>query len=217
MAREKKPLLPAYQAPEQEEMTVVVVKFKGGPESMQKGFDAVNNAILALGPGQHNNQRVIVQRTPVAQLPSAAQNGHVLDAEIAEPDEETTEPEQAVPAPAAPAATPKPRKAYTFMSDFNLSPAGIPSWKEYAAQKNPQTENDKFLVAAAWVQTHGGTDPFTGRHLFTVFRAMEWPTQADMTQPMRTLKSKKSYFENPASGKWKLTGIGLEAAEKIGK
>lgn len=45
---------------------------------------------------------------------------------------------------------------------------------------------------------------------------MEWKTQSDMTQPMRLLKSKKSYFENPSSGKWRLTGIGLEAAEKFG-
>jgi hypothetical protein len=103
------------------------------------------------------------------------------------------------------------------MNEFNLSPPGVPAWKDYAAQKNPQTENDKFLAASAWTQTHGGVDPFTGRHLFTCFRAMEWPTQVDMTQPMRSMKSKKSYYENPSSGKWKLTTIGLETADKIGK
>lgn len=47
MAREKR-YVPLVYEPVQEEMTVVVVKFKGGPESMQKGFDAVNNAIAAL-------------------------------------------------------------------------------------------------------------------------------------------------------------------------
>jgi hypothetical protein len=34
---------------------------------------------------------------------------------------------------------------------------------------------------------------------------------------MRRLKLEKSYFENPSSGKWRLTGIGLEAAGKIGE
>jgi hypothetical protein len=31
---------------------------------------------------------------------------------------------------------------------------------------------------------------------------MEWKTQVDMTQPLRTLKSKKSYYDNraPANG-----------------
>jgi hypothetical protein len=200
--------------PQQEEMTVVVVKFKGGPESMQKGFDAVNNAIAALGPAQPNSQRVIVQRTPAKLSPPLAQDDQVLDAEIEEPN--TAESENVAPAPEAPASTPKPRKPYTFISEFNLSPAGVPSLKEYCTAKKPQNDSDKCLVAGAWIQTHGGIDPFTGRHLFTAFRAMEWKTQSDMTQPMRLLKSKKSYFDNPSSGKWRLTGIGLEAAEKFG-
>ena len=103
------------------------------------------------------------------------------------------------------------------MNDFNLTPDGVPSLTEYCTQKNPQTDYDKFLVASAWIQTHGGVDPFTGGHLFTAFRAMEWKTQVDMTQPLRIMKSKKSYYENPSFGKWKLTAIGLTAAENVGK
>jgi hypothetical protein len=38
-----------------------------------------------------------------------------------------------------------------------------------------------------------------------------------MTQPLRALKSKKSYYENPGSGQWKLTAIGLTAAENVDK
>jgi hypothetical protein len=216
MTREKKLAYGPIEARPQEEMTVIVVKFKGGAESMQKGFDTVNNAITSLGPAQ---QRVVITSAP-AQLPSAtsAQNGHVTDAEIEEAGAATTDDaEHVTPASAALAAPTKPRKGYTFMSDFNLSPAGLPSLKEYCAEKSPQIDNDKFLVAGAWIQTHGGADLFTGRHLFTAFRAMEWKTQVDMTKPMRRLKSQKSYFENLSNGKWKLTGIGLEAAEKITK
>lgn len=218
MAREKRPVPPAYEQPAQEEMTVVVVKFKGGPESMQKGFDVVNNAIASLGPAQPSHQqRVVVTRTPAQIQPPPAQNGHVIDAEIEEPEGDHQDAAPEAPVQAAPAALPKPRKPYTFMTEFNLYPAGVPSLKEYCSAKNPQSDNDKCLVSGAWIQTHGGADPFTGRHLFTAFRAMDWKTQADMTQPMRLLKSKKSYFDNPSSGKWKLTGIGLEAADKIGK
>src|SRR5277367_3127287 len=75
MAREKRPVPPAYELASQEEMTVVVVKFKGGPESMQRGFDAVNNAIAALRPA-HPGNRVIVQRTPSQIHPPPPQNGH---------------------------------------------------------------------------------------------------------------------------------------------
>jgi hypothetical protein len=215
MARDKKPAHGSTE-PQQEEMTVVVLKFKGGSHSLQKGFDAVSQAINALGSGQQNNHRVVVQRQP-AQI--AAGNGDVIDAQPGEiPDDgaelENTELETP--------DTPKQKKTqaapkYTFMNDFNLTPAGVPSLTEYCAQKNPQTEYDRFLVASAWIQTHGGVDPFTGGHLFTAFRAMEWKTQVDMTQPLRIMKSKKSYYDNPSTGKWKLTAIGLTAAENVGK
>jgi hypothetical protein len=47
---------------------------------------------------------------------------------------------------------------------------------------------------------------------------MEWKTQVDLTQPLRQMKSKKSYFESPGRGTWRLTaGAGIPAAEAVGK
>jgi hypothetical protein len=210
MAKDKKPA-PGEQPP-QEEMTVVVLKFKGGAQSLQKGFDTVSQAIAALGgPVPANNHRPVTNR-PAAQL-AAADTIIDADAEDVTDTDETPETEAAAPPPAAP----KIKKSYTFMNDFNLSPAGVPSLAEYCGEKDPQTDVDKFLVASAWVQTHGGADPFSAGHLFTAFRAMDWKTQADMTQPLRNLKLKKSYYENPTHGKWKLTGPGLKAAAAIVK
>jgi uncharacterized protein YsxB (DUF464 family) len=219
MARDKKPVVGSVE-PQQEEMTVVVFKFKGGAESMQKGFDAVNNAIAALGTAQGgHHQRTVVQRTP-AQIAPPPQNGHVIDAE--HEDIEETEAEEVSQETTAPAANGKPKKPLApkqgFLGDFVLTPAGLPSWKDFATGKNAQTETDKFLVASFWIQTHGGVDPFTGSHLFTCFRAMDWKTQVDMIQPLRQLKSKKSYYERPGHGKWRLTaGAGVPAAEAVGK
>jgi hypothetical protein len=217
MARDKKPAFGSVE-PQQEEMTVVVLKFKGGSHSLQKGFDAVSEAIAALGASsQQNNRRVAIQRQP-AQL-ALAQDA-VVDADNGDVVEETRS-EEMMQEAAALSGNGKPRKPLapkqSFLTDFNLAPAGIPAWKDYASEKNPQTEAAKFLVASAWIQTHGGVDPFTGSHLFTCFRAMEWKTQIDMTQPLRRLKLTKSYYENPSHGKWRLTGIGLEAAEGITK
>jgi hypothetical protein len=110
-------------------------------------------------------------------------------------------------------ATPK----HGFLGDFNLSPDNVPSLKDYCAEKDPQNDTDKFLVASAWIQTHGGVNPFNGNHLFTCFRAMGWKTQADMVQPLRASKHKKSFYENPSRGEWRLTSIGLEAAENLKK
>lgn len=202
----------------QEEMTVVVLKFKGGSQSLQKGFDAVSQAIAALGPAQsHVNHRTVISRPP-AELPAG--NGDVIDADAHEQpqiDDGEVDAAAAETSEEAGAARVKKPPRYTFMDDFNLAPSGQPSLKDYCIEKNPQTDNDKVLVASAWITKHGGEELFTGGHLFTCFRAMEWKPQVDMTQPLRKLKFAKSYFDNPSVGKWKLTGIGLEAADKVGK
>ena len=219
MAREKKPVAAANNAEHQEEMTVVVFKFKGGAESMQKGFEAVNNAIATLAPSHASPQRTVVQPTP-KQMPLPLSNGNVIDVEAEEPADETMEPEEEGAALGAD-GNGKPKKPlgpkHTFLPDFNLAPTGVSAWKDFAAERDPQSDNDKCLVASLWIQTHGGVDPFTGNHLFTCFRAMDWKTQVDMIQPLRGLKSKKSYYDNPSHGKWRLTTIGVEAAKAIAK
>jgi hypothetical protein len=204
-----KKTLHATDSSQQEEMTVVVLKFKGGSQSLQKGFDAVTQAIAALSPAP-SNHRVIVQRGP-AEITGGED---ILDAETEEIDEvETTDAETGQTTTKAT----RTKRAYTFMDDFDLAPPDVQSLTEYCEGKEPLTENDKFLVASAWIQTHGNADPFTGRHLFTAFRAMNWKPQVDMTQPLRAMKASKSWYDNPSQGKWKLTGIGLKAAEAIVK
>src|SRR5947209_5274119 len=65
---------------EQEEMTVVILRFKGSGHSLQKGFDAVSQAAAALGPSQPQTvQRVYTQRPPAQIQPAAPE---VLDAEM---------------------------------------------------------------------------------------------------------------------------------------
>jgi hypothetical protein len=224
MAREKRPAH-GDEPQQQEEMTVVVLKFKGGSQSLQKGFDAVSQAIASLGPAHHNSHRSVVQRQP-AQLPPG--NGQVLDAEPADlngngagPGEDTGD---AVDAEAAVSAKAKkawePRK-YKFLTDFNLSPDGVPSLRQFCTDTNPQSENEKYLVVSAWLMQHGGADPFTPDHIYTCFQAMGsalgWKTQVDVMQPIRLMKSKKNLFANPDRGTWRLTQPGLDAAAAVGK
>jgi hypothetical protein len=193
-----------------------LVQFKGGSHSLHKGFDAVSQALSLLGPGQSNNQ-IVVQHQP-QQLPPG--EGGAIDTEAQHLAEESADGEGTEAGSGSgsgkvkrPPSAPK----YTFMEGLNLAPEGVPSLKDYCTERGPQTERDKFLVASAWIQTHGGTDPFTGQHLFTCFRAIEWKTQADMIQPLRHWKSKKSYYESPNRGEWRLTNIGLDAAKNIKK
>ena len=110
----------------------------------------------------------------------------------------------------------KPRRAeprkYNFLPNFDVNPAAMPL-KKFLGTKE-YSESDKYLVVSLWLMRHGGMDPFTPDHVFTCFRAMDWKQQIDFTQPIRLMKSKKSYFENPVKGSWRLTaGVGVPAAE----
>jgi hypothetical protein len=212
MARDNKHRMPR-DAEDQEEMTVVILRFKGGGDTLRKGFDTVSQALAALGPtpSQH---RIPPQR--MAEL-TPADGTKIASPESADDFEDDREFEAAETVKGE-APREKGQRRYstpTFLTDLNLNPEGQPPWKEYANGKNPQTLNDKYLVAAAWLTKHGGQEVFTNDHLFTCFRSMRWEEQKDFAQPVRRMKHQSSYFDSPARGQWKLTGHGLETAEAV--
>lgn len=84
MARDKKAARGRDEPQVQEEMTVIVMRFTGSSQSLQKGFDAVSQALSALGPGSS----VVVQRQPPQLQPG---DGVAIDAEAQHPAEESTD------------------------------------------------------------------------------------------------------------------------------
>jgi hypothetical protein len=214
MAREKK----AFTGPEeQEEMTVVILRFKGGGDTLRKGFDTVSQALAALGPAvpAPTVQRL---RPPRAEV-EVFRNGDKSTGNATADDPEDGSIEGENGNSADPRQPGGPRKYYTpkFLADLKLSPEGQTPWKEYAATKNPGIETDRYLVAAGWLTEHGGNEKFRIDHVFTCFRAMDWKMQKDPSQPIRQLKKNKSYFDSLARGLWKLTDIGLEYAKSLPK
>jgi len=220
MARDGKTRFPQTNA-EQEEMTVVILRFKGGGETLQKGFDTVSQALAALGPP------ATIHRKPAlpakgATAPSITDHVPGTDGDGATPEVVTpdgVEPEaeevEAVEESAQSAASGA-RKYTKPKYDDNLKlDAGDVPFKEYCAQKQPGTDNDKYLIAAAWLTKHGGHPSFTASHLFTCFRANGWNEQVDFMQPVRLMKLKKSYFDKATGKSWKLTQVGMDAEDKI--
>src|SRR5437870_10911528 len=142
MAREKKPQRVDDPA-QQEEMTVMVMRFKGSPATLQKGFDTVSQAIAGLGGAP----RIITTRT-TASLPApeiiveteASANRNGAGPEVLEPEVEE-------PLTSAPKVKKEPGKPkYSFLADFNLTPEGVPSLTEFCQPKNAETEQNRYLV-----------------------------------------------------------------------
>lgn len=200
---------------EQEEMMVVVLRIKGKSGTLQKGFDTVSQALSALGVQPVTQQRRL-NSTQHGTLPAPGENGkadetsQVIDGEIEEVPEEDA-PERESGGGTRKYAKPK------YQDDLKLNPEDQIGWTDYAAQKNPIKDNQKYLVAAAWLTKHGGYPIFTVNQIFTCFRAMKWSEQADFSQPIRYMKKESSYFENKglSKGQWKLTQVGLGDAEAI--
>lgn len=199
----------------QEEMTVVILKLKGQSVTLQKGFDAINTALASFGvilPATASARRIAsetvtngtaggqVSEIDEAHAVNSEDDGEIIDA--------TVKQTAAKPQRTAPRSKPK------FLNEFDLNLSNKP-WREFAKERSPKTENDKYLLASLWITENSRTPEFTTAHVFTCFRAMQWPEQSDFSQPMRMMKSRKSYFAKTESKKWKLTGPGIEAARAI--
>ena len=210
----------AQVSEEQEEMTVVILRFKGGGETLQKGFDTVSQALAALGPPAGNQRRL----APLGQLPAA--HARTVEPPGSDGGKATPEvpPDGAVPE-AVGIETPEEsaqrggsggRKYSKPKFDDTLKlDAGDVTFKDYCAQRQPESDNDKYLVAAAWLTNHGGHPSFTASQIFTCFRYMNWSEQKDFMQPVRIMMKNKSYFVKDGRFGWKLTQVGLDAAEAI--
>jgi hypothetical protein len=138
-----------------------------------------------------------------------------IDTDAVETPEETETPEEAAATPRRKSEPGKPK--YSFLPDFNTSPEGVPSLREFCAGKNGDTEQNRYLLVTYWLTKYGGADPFNGNQVFTCFRDLSpWKGRLDVLQPVRELSSKKSFYTSPGRGLWKMSAIGIKEAEAIG-
>ena len=203
---------PISDSGHEEEMSVVVLKFRGSGETLRRGMDTVAQAIASIGGPSRIVTRTVDVRKPQTHIGAPTD---MIDTEAADDSEtETVDREQDETEPTPPASkTPaKPRK-FNFISE--ISDNATTPLKDFVAQRSPSEINDRYLVVCLWLQTAAEFEVFTPDHVWTCFRMMEWKMLTDFTQPMRLLKSKKSYFDTPKKGEWKLNPHGLEVAQAI--
>jgi hypothetical protein len=199
----------------QEEMTVVIFKLKGQASTLQKGFDAINTAFASFGvalPVAAPARRIAAGT--VMRDAGAAQADEVDETAADDPDAEGEVIDVPLKHTSTKAQKAAPRAKPKFLPEFDLNLSDKP-WKDFASERAPKTDNDKYLLASLWITENAGVPEFSIPHVFTCFRAVQWTEHADFSQPMRMMKSKKSYFTGTDSKKWKLTGPGIEAARAI--
>jgi hypothetical protein len=69
-----------------------------------------------------------------------------------------------------------------------------PTLKEFCAQKNPTSDQKKYLVIAFWFKEYKKIEEITVDHIHTAFRFMGWHTPRAAAQPLRDMKSKMGWL-----------------------
>jgi hypothetical protein len=194
----------------EEELVVTVVRFKGSGETARKGIDAVSQALAAAFGGGTTVLRQVNGRKAAA-LPAAPPDAIDVDTDGHEADEQDNEQQDEAPTSSAAKGQAKPRKLPKFDNNLAVTP-----FKAFAAERNPQSVDEKYLVACLFLQDELKMESYGASQVFTCFRAMGWEAYDDFTQPMRIMKSKKSYYaDTDKRGAWALNDHGLDVARKI--
>lgn len=200
---------------EPEELTVVVMRFKGSGDTMRKGFDTVSQALNALLPPPAFAPPRTTRKLSAGSTPP--QDSGDVDQSVSEQDYEDAEVLDAEEAPtsAAPkrARDRKPPKVPNLVNTLDYqSPMSL---ADYVRDKKPKNATEKYLVVAGWFRHHRASEVVSVDEMFTCFSVMDWKDRPeDMGQLFRNLKSKQQWFDNgPEKGTWKLTIKGLNQVD----
>jgi hypothetical protein len=194
------------------------VKFRVIEFELEGGNTAVENSV-------RNLTNAITQKNGAGALPKPAfrtnGNGPALPAASAEPEGAETaenlegmhvgEEEMVAPTPAKSRGSRKPPVPQVI--DIDLTSGDMP-FAKYCEGKNLTTDTNKYLLCAAWSKEHRNTPMVTDDHIYTIFKFMKWPIQADVTAPLRSMK-KQGWFTNPERGKYAINHIGENEVNRI--
>ena len=203
---------PRPEPDEPEELTVVVMRFRGSGETIRRGFDTVSQALNALAPPV----QVLPPSRPARKLAPASSNSTEA-MEPAEVEEGTYENADLVDAEEAPATEEKksvprerkPPRIPELNNKLDLNTAT--SLATYVKEKAPKTTSERFLVVAGWFKHHRNTDEISISDMFTCFHVMGWKDRPeDIGQHFRNLKSHQKWFgSGTGKGTYQLTITGL--------
>lgn len=171
---------------------------------------AVQNALRS--PESVPSRKAIASLAPkTTPLAERADTDDSIDMEVQGSDEEL---ESEAPTSFAPRAS-KPRKPPKTPKVIELDLTSDPSFEEFARSKNPQNDQKRFLVVAAWFKLCRNVDAITVEHVYTCYRAIKWPTAiADFAQPLRDLKGRQ-LLTSGAKGQYSINHLGLAEVDKL--
>ena len=158
---------------------------------------------------------IIQQRLPSsatsAVLPASTQDAEVeFEGEAAELGDQT-QPEVTVPRQSR---APRARKPIS-MKVLDLDLASGTSFESFASSHVPKNDTERNLVALTWFKEHRPSEAVTANHVYTCYRAMNWPTGIeDFASILRSLKSQQ-LVKSIERGQYEINHLGIARVEKM--
>lgn len=120
----------------------------------------------------------------------------------------------------APRRPPQPKKprSMKLLTEINFNDV-TPTLKEFAGERSPNNEMQRYLVIAYWFKHYRSVPDLTPDHFFTAYRHLQWPVPTDPAAPIRELRHKRrTQFSSGAShGTSTINHVGEEIVLAMGK
>ncbi len=101
------------------------------------------------------------------------------------------------------------RTEWKMVKDLDLRPAGKPSFEEFAEEKKPSSNEDKYVLVVYYLTETLGLSPVTIHQVGTVFRLMKtWKEPTDLAAGLRVTASRKVTLDTSDYEDIKLTPAG---------
>ena len=106
-------------------------------------------------------------------------------------------------------------RAYRTPQVLDVDLTSNPSWDGYASSRNPGSDADRFLTAAAWFKECRNQPAVTADHVYTCYRAVKWPAAIDdFSAPLRHLKHRQ-LLGSAGRGEYAINHLGLARVEEL--
>jgi hypothetical protein len=192
------------------------IDVEGGSSAILEGLRTVtaafsrDNVRIVNGAPQ---PRVVAPAAQTKQLGS--KNGELFE-EVAAPEE--VEAAALVEEPVeseAEVSKPRQKRSYPnckLVEGLDLQ-KGTPNLRAFAEAKQPDSNNEKYMVCASWLRKELGLKALTNDHLYSCFTALGWKVPKDVGQPLRNMKNKQ--FVQNAAGDWELHSNGEQSVARL--
>jgi hypothetical protein len=190
---------------------IIELEMEGGDATLQESLRSIA-AALSRPSGSGQQPRVLTRKTdiPVLEVKSDPKGDEPQEIDTTSTEEDSGE--HVTRAPQKPRVPRRPSALKVL--DLDLK-SGDPNLVKFCESKKSNSDANKTLLIAAWLQKQLKIDEIGADHINTCFRFIGWEVPSDPTAPLRGMKLQGWFNSGSSKGLYTITHIGLNEVEKL--